>query len=123
MDNNTNLIDLLNSQPCHVINLKIIPKIKSNAAFLLAILMEKAEKSPLTDDGFIVLSAKEMENLSHLKRGRQQSGIKILEKHNFIISKPKEGSRKRQFKINYDVADPDGSYREAIQREINKTCK
>jgi len=104
--------------PGFVLNLDLVPIIKYNATILLAVLMEKMETKNHTEDGFITLSLKELEETAHLKRGRQQSGLKSLEEHNFIASKPKEGSRKRQFKINYEIADPNGLYRKEIKKEI-----
>lgn len=120
MDYETEVLRFLREEPSLVIYNKLLKELGAAPAMFIAYLAEKFFRVSPTFDGYITVSIEEMEKEMCFKRGRQESSIKALKKNKYITMKPKEGSRKRQFKLLFQNFDPDGSYRTAIKNQIAK---
>lgn len=118
MDHKTEVLNLMMEQPAFIIHKKLLCALGSNPSYFIAYLMDKFFREAPTSDGYVTASIEEVEKEICIKRGRQDSSIRILKKNKYIIMKPKEGSRKRQFKLLFQNFDPDNSYRTVVKNKM-----
>lgn len=94
--------ELLLSSNYWVVNKNILQQLGLEATFLLSAMAE-ADKMLSDENGWFYQTMETLEEITTLKRRKQDKAIELLIKQKILLQKNKGMPMKRFFKINYDV--------------------